>query len=406
MHQVLGKRVDTPPPRELNQPVKPIAPADAPKALHSDSRLDSRGSSASLNEITRALRAPLNTPAGLRPGGDTPSASTQTHFTPTARTIADLLIRFPAPPSVVRLPQPLIPAGDSVPPAQVAERLQVSVRDSGLFYESHVARWYRGELPREQLQREPQMWRTQTFVPTPPAAVREALAPLQVKLALTPSSGDMASTRALLPAGDTVGRGGLGTPASASPSAAPLASGAGMPAAPSPGALGGAAGGEAREAGMPAPGATPPTSDSAQPLRLAQEPLHESLQGLVRHQLEMLVTPVLRWEGDVWSGVFMALVMHLPQVEREGRESQDEEAARKERERQGWRSTMTLQVAGLGEVGVDLWLRGSRLDLDLAADDAAVRESLEQGVDRLTPRLEACGLADVRVRVAQGEEAR
>ncbi|HSP58322.1 MAG TPA: flagellar hook-length control protein FliK, partial [Halomonas sp.] len=184
MHQVLGKRVDTPPPRELNQPVKPIAPADAPKALHSDSRLDSRGPSASLNEITRALRAPLNSPAGLRPGGEIPSASTQTHFTATARTIADLLIRFPAPPSVVRLPQPLMPAGDSMPPAQVAERLQGSVRDSGLFYESHVARWYRGELPREQLQREPQMWRTQTFVPTPPAVAREALAPLQATLAL------------------------------------------------------------------------------------------------------------------------------------------------------------------------------------------------------------------------------
>ncbi|HSP58821.1 MAG TPA: flagellar hook-length control protein FliK, partial [Halomonas sp.] len=273
-----------------------------------------------------------------------------------------------------------------------------------------VARWYRGELPREQLQREPQMWRTQTFVPTPPAVAREALAPLQATLALTQPSGDRAVSRALLPAGESAGRGGVGGPVSASPSsAAPLSPGAGMPGAPSAGPFGGSSvavsGGEARDAGMATPGAS--SSDSAPPARVAQEPLHESLQGLVRHQLEMLVTPVLRWEGDVWSGVFMALVMHLPQVEREGRESQDEEAARKERERQGWRSTMTLQVAGLGEVGVDLWLRESRLDLDLVAAEASVRESLELGVDRLTPRLEACGLTDVRVRIAaRGGEAR
>ena len=109
--------------------------------------------------------------------------------------------------------------------------------------------------------------------------------------------------------------------------------------------------------------------------------------------------PVLRWEGDVWTGIFMALVVHLPPGEREGQEASDDEAGRQERESQGWRSAMTLQVAGLGEVGVDLWLRGERLDLDLSAHAPDVLHELERGIARLTSRLEACGLTDVRVRV-------
>nr|WP_276316558.1 flagellar hook-length control protein FliK [Halomonas flagellata] len=93
----------------------------------------------------------------------------------------------------------------------------------------------------------------------------------------------------------------------------------------------------------------------------------------------------------------MALVVHLPPGEREDEEAPDDEAGRQEHESQGWRSAMTLQVAGLGEVGVDLWLRGERLDLALRAHETGVLRELEQGIARLTPRLEACGLEDVRV---------
>ncbi|MFP4602056.1 MAG: hypothetical protein ACLFNA_03925, partial [Halochromatium sp.] len=163
MHQVLGKRVDTQLPRDLNPPVKPTAPADAPTAVRSDSRLDAR-SNAAIGQMGRALREAPNTqirqPGGGGEGRGTPSA--QVNFTPTARSIADLLLRFPATTTIstVRVSQPLFPSNAQPAPAQVAEQLQTTVRESGLFYESHLARWYRGGFSREQLQREPQMWRT------------------------------------------------------------------------------------------------------------------------------------------------------------------------------------------------------------------------------------------------------
>ncbi|MFY0989114.1 flagellar hook-length control protein FliK [Halomonas sp. C05BenzN] len=405
LHQVLGKRVDTPPPRELNEPVKPVSPSEAPRALHSDSRLDARAPASPLTETVRSARQGAETPPAARPGGESPPSSTRIHFSPSARSIADLLVRFPAPPSVVRPPLPLIAIDEPASPARLAERLQGSVRDSGLFYESHLARWFRGELPREQLQREPQMWRTRHFTPVSPAAAREVLAPWQANVPLQ-GAGRVRGGEAAPPAAER----GAAPPASTPPAAgggvaapAPAASPAGTALSRSA-----TASPESREPAAPGAGQSLPAEAADRQVRVAREPLHESLQGIVRHQLEMLAMPVLRWEGDVWTGIFMVLVMQLPPGEREGQEAAGEEEGREERESQGWRSGITLQVAGLGEVGVDLWLRGERLDLDLSAREAGVRRELERGVGRLTPRLEVCGLTDVRVRVGlpgPGEEA-
>ncbi|GHE21312.1 flagellar hook-length control protein FliK [Halomonas urumqiensis] len=456
MHQVLGKRVDTPPPRDLNEPVRPMSAADAPRALHSDSRLDARARQLILPASAPAQRQADGQMPMARSAGDAPP-STQLHLTASARSIADLLLRFPAPPSVVKPPLPLVAAGQSPAPAQLAERLQGSVRDSGLFYEAHLARWYRGEMPREQLQREPQMWRTLTFTPAP--AGRDASSPLHVvgwgtmaasgnrQMAPGGFPGQAVATamrhdtnvagpglaRAMLvatpPAPDGL-RMGVGNPGPVIPgpvthghvgsdpgnhrpgnlppgagSHAAPGSGAASPSPPSPLSspatpVSGQTGGETRE-GAAAQESRAALAEGA--LRVVREPIHESLQGIVRHQLEMLVTPVLRWEGDVWTGIFMALVMPFPQPEREGQGEQGDQ--NDEREKQGWRSEMTLDVDGFGRVGVNLWLRGERLDLNLSAHDVVIQRELENGLPRLVSRLKGNGLADVRARVVATQES-
>ena len=140
------------------------------------------------------------------------------------------------------------------------------------------------------------------------------------------------------------------------------------------------------------------------PLQRGGDPIHESLQGLVRHQLELLATPVLRWEGDIWSGLFMALMIQPPPRRDDEREPADEEAPEQEDDdAQGWQSSMTLRVSGLGEVGVKLWLRESRLDLELTTADAEVRAALAQGIDRLRSRLAAHALSEVEIRLRSTE---
>ena len=137
------------------------------------------------------------------------------------------------------------------------------------------------------------------------------------------------------------------------------------------------------------------------PLQRGGEPIHESLQGLVRHQLELLATPVLRWEGDVWTGIFMALMVQPPPRRDEGRQPADEEASEREddSDAQHWHSSMTLRVSGLGEVGVTLWLSETRLDLELVAADDEVRAALARGIGRLRSRLEAYDLNEVEIRL-------
>ncbi|WP_328716842.1 flagellar hook-length control protein FliK [Halomonas elongata] len=330
LHQVLGKRADVPPPRELNQPVKPVSPGDAPRALHSDSRLDARappGRAGPAAQDPRRAAAPV-------PVADTASpSSTHTHFSTTARTIADLLLRFPAPTSAVTPAAPLLSIDRPISPTLLAQRLENSVRDSGLFYESHLARWFTGGLSRQQLEREPQMWRTLIFTPAPSS--RTGGAPL------------------LGPATDA---------------------------------------GEARVL----------HSALADVMTERREPVDPHLQGLVRHQLEMLVSPTLRWEGDVWAGMFMALAVHLPHDEQERRRGDDE--SRSDDDKGTLSAELTLDVEGLGAVSVALRMGATTLDVTLRARDETILADLEAELATLRQRLKRHGFDHVRLSLAPWRE--
>ncbi|WP_251310158.1 flagellar hook-length control protein FliK, partial [Halomonas sp. NCCP-2165] len=276
-----------------------------------------------------------------------------------AHTIADLLLRFPAPPSAVRPAMPLMPQGALPSADALAQRLEGSLRQSGLFHESHLARWYRGDLPRAALIQEPQQWRTLTFRP---AEGSVAAAPWR------PAPGTWGGVSADVSAGVSI-RG-----------AAPIAGGGGASplqiVAQAPGL---AQAGEAVEAVE--------ASREPAPLR-GGEPIAESLQGVLRHQLELLVNPVIRWEGDVWSGIFMALAIQLPAgFDERARQEAEEEGGQDE----AWASELTLVLPGLGELAVQLRLVARRLSLTLDSPEAAVVSRLEVGLPRLARRLEALG---------------
>lgn len=378
LHQVLGKRVDTPPARDLNQPVKPTSPAEAPRALHSDSRLDARTNPPPLPKLGRTSRDLLDTASRpVQPQGHL-SASAQTHFSHSARTIADLLVRFPAPPSIVTTPTPLMVPGQTPDPAVVASRLEDSIRHSGLFYESHLARWYKGELPRQQLEREPQMWRTLHF--TPSGTSHGAVTP-----------GNVAGVRdtafppaPLLTQGDRSSTPVHTTNALGSAAATSQATFTTFPQAPS-----GTDNGSAAHTREPFPETTlrSHTSQSVQ----------ESLQGIVRHQLEMLVTPALRWEGDVWSGLFMALMIQLPPGHQDRSGGEDADQRHRNAEQQGWRSEIDLDVAGLGRLKVSLWMKTNSVEIDLRVAHDQSRQQLEGGLESLRSRLAGHGFEDIKI---------
>lgn len=299
MHQVLGKRVDTAPPRDLNQPVKPTSPAEAARAVRSDSRLEGRAG-------TQAAQPGANTRAGANAGGAMSAgslASSQTHFSPAGRSIANLIALYPAPRSSLVLPGALLSAGETPDPANVATRLMANLRDSGLFYEAHLRQWHNGTASRQQLEREPQMLRFQQQG-QPPATVLAGHSP---------------------------------------------------------------------------------------------EPIDEALEGIVRHQIEMLASPAIRWEGDAWSGIFLALLIQ-PAAER-GEPGEDAEDAAAED--QPWHTEIELDLRAGGRLKAGVTMAGDNVTIDVRASNPGTLRDLEDSAADLHARLSKQGFDGIDVFFSQ-----
>ncbi|WP_227368280.1 flagellar hook-length control protein FliK [Halomonas sp. M20] len=397
LHQVLGKRVDTLANRELLEPVKPLTPGQAPRALHSDSRLHTEHSGVSLPgtgaKESRGQAGPL-------PHVATTPASTTTHFSPAARSIADILFKFPAPPSVIRSPAPLLAgsADQGVINAPVlASRLQSSIETSGLFYESHVGRWYRGKMSGAALLREPQMQAHSSNV-----AMANALMTKSGQSEGAASAGSLLIDRRSMPALLGAERWILTPlPAGAQP-ASPLA-----PLSPMQAALAFMTPQEVAQAFaqrgelLMGSGVNPGIDATQRAHANAMDGIDESLQGILRHQLELLVTPTLRWEGDLWSGVFMALVIQIPeQLAEHAKHGEDQEQERGEEDQEAvWHSQLKLELPRLGELEVQLHLRDTSIRLVLQSESVACTGMLNEERDALSERLVRCGFADVQVNV-------
>ncbi|MCG7598618.1 flagellar hook-length control protein FliK [Halomonas sp. McH1-25] len=378
LHEVLGKRVESQTHRELTEPVRPLSPGHAPRALHSDSRLNAEQAAAQRQTGIggSASSSPTLESASLAP------ASTRTHFSVAARNIADVLAKFPAPPAVVKSPAPLVAAGETVDASQLASRLRQSIETSGLFYESHLARWHRGDLSRSLLAREPQMQffiqRTQAGVSAVPEG-QERILIIGERVADVPGrQSGRAMPQLSAPLVYT-------PPSSAASMQSPL-----LPGQPGETQL---TQGQAVYQTEDAALETLPRGTSSVDGR-AEDALH----GIVRHQLELMVTPTLRWEGDLWSGVFMALAIHVPEaLERHGEGGKEKGEQGEESDEAAWHSELTLQLPRLGALGVNFYLRENSLNMTLECDNESIVSTLRAESHELEARFRRCGLADVKV---------
>lgn len=297
LHQVLGPKGDISAQKNLNQPVRNVEAGEGPRALQSDSRLDARP-----NSQAHATQPQLRTGAQghssyqqFQPLTSAPSSS-QIALSGAGRAIADVLLQYPAPSSTIRAVGPLLTAGEPLTPSLLNERLDNSIRNSGVFYETTLGKWLRGEANVAQLRAQPQM---QFYVQAETAGERFV------------------------------------------------------------------------------PGTIP-----------------EPVQPLVRQQLEMLSTPVLRWEGDVWQGIFMALFLQPAIFEQ--RHAGGENSQAEGEQQKSWRSELQLSVRGLGDLGVSVHLQEKKLHLTFVANDGIIeRLAIKESI--LKDRLRKLGLTEVLV---------
>lgn len=386
MHSVLGKRVDIPPQKDLTEPVRPVSPSDAPLAVRSDSRLES-GQVAVRHSTGHA--APQSNSPPLPVDAAIPS-SIQASLSPAARAIAEVLARFPSPPSVLQTQAPLVAPGEGVSAAELATRLQSSIGQSGLFYEHHLDRWYRGDMTLQQLSREPQMmWqRTMTAAPGPAGSPPASVAGSVVGGVLGSVPGQGSPTAAAATAGNAAVR---------QPGAAAAPPPAGQPPLiATPAAVTASSVVEGQRGGA--------ESSEWQRTPVAPAELPESLQAIVRHQLELLTVPVLRWEGDVWTGVFLALLIQPPQ--QEGQNSHgDSDQDQDQQQAKPWRSELELEVQGMGHLTLSIHLLGDQLDLQIGVRSEDVLQRLRNATPALKKGLGTCGFAAPTIRFVLAEAA-
>ena len=381
LHQVLGRRdapVDRPLPDQLIAPPRAGLP---PQSMHSDSRLDPRPLPTARTTIGRGGK--VNAEAAAR--GPVPSMPEQggavtTRFSTAARLIADVLARFPASPAAIRAQAPLLTTRERMHVAQLAARLRDSIESSGLFYEAHLLRWRGGALPLAQLLREPQMlWSGRA------GTLQQAALP-------SPAEGNAPAAPSTPPP----------NPSGASSEHVPVANAA--PAPPNPAAVAASVhGADGKPGANPfagradVPAQAPPSDLHLPALARGDHPVHPALEGVLRHQLEMLAAPVLRWEGAPWAGGFMALTLQPPPHPRNQEHSGEEGRVRQDGDAP-WQTHLVLRLARLGEVRVDLQLGAQRVALDLQAGPDAV-DRMDAASGALRARLGALGFQNVTLRI-------
>ncbi|MCB1894078.1 MAG: flagellar hook-length control protein FliK [Rhodocyclaceae bacterium] len=307
--------------------------------------------------VTHATpRAVIATPA------DGNTAASAARLSQTGRLISFLLTgQPPAPPAQLAGGRPLL----QTPPASgapLAAALRQAIGESGLFYESQLARWLSGNVSTEMLLRQPQ--------------------------------GQLTGGRAALPGGGADGppadatRQGAGTAASRAPP---------TPSSPPPSQTATAApGADAEEVAATSHGTA--TQRNPGPANASAVP--ERLMPLLHQQLDALATSNYAWQGAAWPGQPVEIEIEEPE-ERDGDGSDDGEAT--------WKTTLRVTLPRLGGIEARLQLSSAGVALQLTADDAATAASFAAAEEDLAAALATAGLPLAGLTVAvrsNAEESR
>lgn len=268
------------------------------------------------------------TPAGEQAKAD----SVPTRLSPTGQLIGNLLSDIDAEgkrasPAPLNNNRPLV---DKMPesPAALVPILKEALSKSGLFFESHQARWVQGQVDTATLLEHPQ-GKLSPRLPQESASLPHQTQPTPLhKDAASPATAQAPETREQLAAQQA-----------AEKTAAPSA---------------------------PRQGAVAP-----------------ELMPIVQQQLDALSTQSYLWQGQIWPGQQMQWEI----VEEDGGQREGEDG-----EKQQWTTRLQLTLPNLGGISATLRLRSaSDIEIELAADSPA-QNTLRAAGEDLRQQLAVAGL--------------
>jgi hypothetical protein len=285
-------------------------------------------------------------------------AAAAAELSPTARFIDSVLGHGAGVPALAGM-RPLANAQPEAP--QLAQALQQTVEQSGLFYEAHLAQWLSGERSLQSVLQEPQaQLGPRDMPPTAQAHDTPGSQPLPAPQLLSRPPVQPQAAPALAPPADSL------RPQTPAQLAYRETAAAGMRAELTAGHA--VAGSEVSEQAL---------RSGALDTAVAPQSL-----ALVRNQLEVLDTRQFAWHGEAWPG--QLLYWHV--AEQQG------EPERGETPPQAWQTDMRLTLPQLGAVSAELSLGASGIRLALNAQEPHVAELMRGKLPELAHALQAAGL--------------
>lgn len=271
-----------------------------------------------------------------------------------------------APPTTGRT-QDLVPA------------LKEALTRSGLFYESHQARWLAGGLSIRELSREPQ---GQLSSPAPRPALLAShlgLPPSAPEAPLPALYGPGSSAAIPLPAPQDMDGAPMDTPGA---SANPWPRGGPETAHPLPQAGHGRAANQGQDSQPPSSAATPPTPRTGPAPEALLHSIPDPVLPVVSQQLNALATHLFVWQGQVWPGQSMEWeIQDSSDNTPQGQESTED-----------WKTTLRLTLPSLGQVEARLRLTPSGVSVHFTTQEPTARQALGAGSQELGLRLQAAGV--------------
>ncbi|WP_299595852.1 flagellar hook-length control protein FliK [uncultured Microbulbifer sp.] len=124
----------------------------------------------------------------------------------------------------------------------------------------------------------------------------------------------------------------------------------------------------------------------------------QGLQGLVRQQLDLLSIPKLRWEGELWPGLFAEFL-----IQQVAGDLFDTEPRRNkhhlQRRDSAWCAEIKLQLQYLGAVVLSATMHGRALSIQVKVRDNATLEAVSVFVESLQQRFLGAGFTSVQADV-------
>ncbi|MES1952358.1 hypothetical protein S4A8_15939 [Salinisphaera sp. S4-8] len=279
-------------------------------------------------------------PAAKQPPAGPHTESARAQFSREGGLIASLLARRPAPVAHTTPAHAAALFGAARVPATpiLAAILGQQVAHSGLFYESHLSKWFDGQRPLTELLEEPHNQKTQN-----PA-----------------SQGDARASSTHAPATNT--RQSL---ANASANA------------------------------LLAPGAFDTAAAQGRGDGARGDVVDERLLSVVRQQLDVLSNSVFRWHGDAWPGVDMQWEIHEHGDDGTPRRGQDEQGEA------SFSTRLRLELPRLGPVEIALNLAGGAIEVYAFASSAQGAATLAPATGELKARFEQAGFDRAHVELIE-----